>query len=171
MLYLPKRDLDHVQIFFWISSNFPPNFQCLWSYNVLSATHQHCKHLKDKGKNLAAPRSFFSILRDPSTHICVIQPLNIWKPCTRQLSSSSTKRTLWEMAINIYFPYFLLALCSVAIDLSECAQNTRYHVLWKCASFAIWINRWRKVKQLCWCQVRQHFCHPHHWHTNQNPNP
>lgn len=71
MLYLPKRDLDQVQIFFWISSNFPPNFQCLWSYNVLSATHQHCKHLKDKGKNLAAPRSFFFHSEGSfHTHLC-----------------------------------------------------------------------------------------------------
>lgn len=113
MLYLPKRDLDHVQILFWISKDSSPNFQCLWNHNVFSATHQHCKHSKDKGKYLVAPRSFFSILRDPSIHICVIQPLNIWKPCTRQLSSYSMKRTLWEMAINIYIPYFILALCFV----------------------------------------------------------
>lgn len=71
MLYLPKRDLDHIQILFWISSNSPTNFQCLWSYNVFSATDQRCKHLKGKGKILPAPRSFFSKLRDPShMHLC-----------------------------------------------------------------------------------------------------
>lgn len=130
-LHLPKRDLDHVQILFWISINSSTIFQCLWSHNVFNATHQHCKHSKDKGKHLAAPRPFFSILRDPS-----LQPLNIWKSCTRQLSSYSIERRLWEMAINIYFPYFISALCFVQ-SMCQNVHSTRdtvssgsaYHLL------------------------------------------
>lgn len=37
-----------------------------------------------KGKIWLLQDPSFSILRDPSTHICVIQPLNIWKPCSNQ---------------------------------------------------------------------------------------
>lgn len=127
MLYLPKRDLDHVQILFWISSNSPTNFQCLWSYNVFSATDQCCKHLKGKGKILAAPRSFFSKLRDGSIRICVIQPLNILKPCTRHCSSYSMKRTLWKMIIKIYFWSFILNLWSKCTHRSMfcCNQSVR----------------------------------------------